>query len=226
MDKKNAIITGTFFIVAAVASIAGLALYAPVLNNPDYLVMGATHANQIVLGAMLELILACTAVGTALTLYPYLRKYNESLALGYAFFRLLEVVFILIGMVSVLALVTLSRVYTTANAPDVDHFTTTGAVLKGIHDWTFMLGPNFMLGINTFLYSYIFYQTNLVPRTIAIIGLIGAVLIFMAALLEMFGVIQQISTPGILLALPIFAYEMSLAVWLIAKGFSFKSTII
>jgi Domain of unknown function (DUF4386) len=83
-----------------------------------------------------------------------------------------------------------------------------------------MLGPNFMLGINTFMYSYVFYQSNLIPRKISVIGLFGAVMIFIASLLELFGIIRQLSLAGVLLAIPIFVYEMTLAIWLIIKGFN------
>ncbi|MNS72349.1 hypothetical protein D3C72_1057570 [compost metagenome] len=94
-----------------------------------------------------------------------------------------------------------------------------GSLLKAIHDWTFLLGPNFFLGINTMMYSYIFYKSGLVPRFIPLLGMTGSVLIMLAALLEMFGVIDQLSTWGGILAVPVFANEMILAVWLIAKGF-------
>jgi len=221
--KSDAAVTGVLFIIATVAAILGLRLYDPILNNPDYLTLGVSHSNQIMAGAVSELVLACTAAGTGTMLYPYLRRYNESLGLGYVGFRLLEVVFILVGIISVLALLTLSRLYTSAPAPDTATFETIGGILKAIHDWTFMLGPNFMLGINTFIYSYVFYQTKLVPRKLAAIGMAAAICIFIAAILELFGVILQISLWGVLLAVPIFAFEMILAVWLIRMGFNFES---
>ncbi|PTX18509.1 uncharacterized protein DUF4386 [Pontibacter mucosus] len=220
--KKDAVITGILFITATVTAIIGLRLYDPVLNNSAYLTLGVSHSNQIIAGAVSELILACTAAGTGLMLYPYLRRYNESLGLGYLSFRLLEVVFILVGIVSVLALLTLSRLYTSSPAPDTAAFEAIGGILKAIHDWTFMLGPNFMLGINTFLYCYVFYQTRLVPRRLAAFGMVGAGCILIAAVLELFGVILQISTWGVLLAFPVFAFEMFLAFWLIRKGFNLK----
>jgi hypothetical protein len=218
--KINAVATGVFFITAAAAAIIGLILYDPVLNHSDYLIRGANNSYQIVLGAVFELILACSAIGTAIMLFPYLRRFNESLGLGYVCFRLLEVVFILIGIVSVLSLLSLSKVFASAPVADVTSFQTNGETLKAIHDWTFMLGPNFMLGINTFIYSYVFYQSKLVPRKLSVIGLFAAVLIFVSAILEMFGVILQLSKWGILFGTPIFVYEMTLAVWLIAKGFN------
>lgn len=218
--KKDAVITGVLFIIATVAAIIGLRLYDPVLNNPAYLALGVSYSNQIIVGAVSELVLACTAAGTGVMLYPYLRRYSESLGLGYLSFRLLEVVFIMVGIVSVLALLTLSQLYTSAPAPDTATFETIGGILKAVHDWTFMLGPNFMLGINTFIYSYVFYQTRLVPGKLAAFGMVGAICILIAAILELFGVILQISTWGVLLAIPVFAFEMILAVWLIRKGFN------
>lgn len=208
---------GICFIAAAVTSIAGKLFYAPVLQNADYLVQGSAQSGTVLLGVFFELLLAATAMGTAISLYPVLKAGNSSLAVGYVSFRLLEVVFIVAGLLSVLGLISLSKAFTAATIPDMAAFQATGSVLKGLHDWTFILGPNFMLGINTFIYSYVFYHSRLVPRPLAGLGLTAAVLIFTASLLELFGVIKQVSAPGFLLAVPIFAYEMSLAVWLIIK---------
>ncbi|MDQ4140166.1 MAG: DUF4386 domain-containing protein [Bacteroidota bacterium] len=206
-DKTNATVTGIFYLAAALTSMAALKLYEPILYHPDYLIRGAENKHQIILGAFLELVTVGTVAGTAIMLYPYVRKYNESLGLGYLCFRMLEAILILVGIVSVLSLLTLSQVYTTAVAPNLAAYQTNGSVLKAIHEWTFMLGPNFMLGINTFLYSLIFYRSKLIPRKLSLLGLAGAVSIFMAALFEMFGIILQISVWGVLFALPVFAYE-------------------
>jgi hypothetical protein len=119
-----------------------------------------------------------------------------------------------------LALLTLSREFCSSTAPDEQSYRVVGTALIAIHDWTFMIGPNFMLGINTLMYSYIFYRTRLIPRPIAIIGLVGANSVFLAALLELFGIIEQLSTWGAILAIPVALTEMSLAIWLIIKGFN------
>ncbi|RKP58199.1 DUF4386 domain-containing protein [Cohnella endophytica] len=223
--RKSEIIVGVFFILAAVtAVIGGLILYAPILKDSDYLIQGSEHANQVILGAIMELILVVTAVGTATTMFPILRKYDETIALWHVCFRFLEAIIITIGVISVLSLVTLSREFVAAGAPDIASFQTSGTVLKAIHDWTFLLGPLFMLGINTMMYSYIFYKSKLLPRFIPILGMTGAALAFICALLVMFGVIEQISAWGAILAMPIAANEMILAVWLIVKGFN-KSAV-
>ncbi|MFC5529831.1 DUF4386 domain-containing protein [Cohnella yongneupensis] len=221
--KHNARIAGILFILAAVTSIIGLLLYNPLLNESDYLIQGSKHANEIVLGAINELILAVSVVGISILLYPLLKKQNESLALGYVCFRLFEAVVVVVGVISMLSLLTLSQHYVDTAFPGTDTFEPVGTVLIAVHDWTFLLGPNFLLGVNTMMCAYLLYKSRFVPRFIAYMGLTGATLVFVAALLEMFGVIDQLSSWGAILALPVFAYEMTFATWLIVKGFNTSS---
>ena len=218
--KTASRIAGVLFIVAAITAIVGVILYEPLLNDSEYLVQGSAHANQVVLGAVMELILVVSAVGTATAMFPYLKRYNRTIAIWHVCFRFMEAVMITVGVISVLSLLTLSQAYVAAGAPDIASYQVSGTVLKAVHDWTFLLGPNFFLGINTMMYSYIFYKSGLVPRFIPVLGITGSALIFLAAMLEMFGVIDQLSAWGMILALPIFANEMILAVWLIKRGFN------
>jgi hypothetical protein len=219
-NQKDAVIAGIFFIVATVSAIIGLKLYDPILNNPEFLTSGIVNSDKIVWGAIFECILAFTALGTAIIMFPYLRKHNESWGLGYVCFRLLEVVFILAGIVCMLSIVVLNNEYMHSTNAAVQSFQASARILKTIKDWTFVFGPHFMLGINTFIYSLIFFQTKLVPRKLSVLGMAGAILIFSAAILEMFGIISQYSGEIIIMALPIAVYEMILAVWLIVKGFN------
>ncbi|MDO6851726.1 DUF4386 domain-containing protein [Priestia megaterium] len=219
-NKKAAKMVGVLFILAAVTAIIGLILYDPILNGPDYLTKGSEHANQVIVGALMELILVASAIGTSTIMFPLLRKYNETIALLHVCFRFLEAVIITVGVISVLSLLTLSQEFVATGTQNTASFQASGTVLKAIHDWTFLLGPNIMLGINTMMYSYIFYRSKLVPRFIPILGMIGATLVFIAGLLEMFDVFSQLSVWGAILSLPVAANEMILAVWLIVKGFS------
>lgn len=222
--KQAARIVGVLFILAAVTAVAGYFMYDPILTGPDYLRNGSEHGNRVILGALMELILVVSAIGTATTMFPILRKYNETIALWHVCFRFLEAVIITVGVISVLSLLTLSREFVAAGAPDAAAaYQVSGTVLKAIHEWTFVLGPAFMLGINTMMYSYIFYRTGLVHRFIPILGMSGAALVFLEALLVMFGVIEQSSPWGALLALPVAANEMTLAVWLLVKGFNLSA---
>ena len=219
IHRKNAKIIAILLITAASSSIVGLILYNPILKEVNYLISGKENANQIIVGAICELILVVSVISTAFMLFPYLKRQHESLAMGYVCFRFLEAVIIVIGIISVLALLTLSQNFSKNDGTNLSTYQLSGIVLKSIHDWTFILGPNFFLGINTMIYSYLFYKSKLIPRFISLLGITGAVLIFLAAILEMFNVIAQISAWGIILALPIFTYEMSLAGWLIFNGF-------
>lgn len=222
VHKKNAKIIGWLFVLAAVTSIIGLALYNPILKNTNYLSQGINYHNQIVLGAIFELLLVCSAAGTAIMLFPYLSRYKKNYALAYFTFRVLEVIFIMIGIVSILSLLKLSESYASMTISDKSSYSVIGYTLKSIHKWTFMLGPNFMLGLNTFFYSVAFCKSALITKKLALLGIISALLIFIASILELFGVIEQLSIFGFVLAFPIFIYEMSLAVFLIRKGFDLK----
>lgn len=223
--KRNAIVTGAFFITATATAIIGVILYDPILLDPDYLITGVKNSNQIVLGAIFETILAISAIGTALMMYPYLKNFNESWGLGYVCFRMLETVFILIGILSMLAIVTLSKEYVKLGPSEIQSFQITAKLLKTTRDWTFVLGPHFMLGVNTFIYSLLFFKSKLVPMQLSILGITGAVSIFIGSILEMFGVISPTSGLIIVIALPIAFYEMILAVWLIRKGFNLNAII-
>ena len=219
-DRKNAIIVGVLFILATVTAIVGLKLYGPILSGQEVLLAGAEHRTRLLMGALSELILVGAAIGTTIMLFPYLKQHNESLALGYVCFRFLEAVVITVGIVSVLSLLTLSQQFVAAAAPDVAAFHASETVLLAVQDWTFRLGPGLILGINTMMCSYLLLRTKLVPRPISVLGMTGATLITMASLLGWFGVVAPLSALGLVLALPVAAYEMILAVWLIAKGFT------
>lgn len=222
--KRNTTITGLFFIAATTFAIIGLLLYDPLLNHPDYLSRGAANAAKIIMGALCELVLVGANTGTALMLYPYLRLYNKHLGLAYFSFRLLEVLFISIGIISMLGLLSLSIDYTSnIQKADLKTYHAIGSLLKAIHDWTFIIGPHFMLGINTFVYSFVFFKTKMVPQKLAVLGLIGAVLVFTVGNLEMLNVLPQFSVTAILLVLPVALYEMILAGWLIKRSLNFDN---
>jgi hypothetical protein len=218
--KVNARVAGGFFIAATVSAIIGLVSYGPVLYNAGYPASGAGSSSRIATGAIFELILAFSAAGTGIMLFPYLRRVSESWGLGYVCFRLLEVVFILTGILSMLTLMTLGQEYVKLNGQDAASLQAIAKVLKAVHSWTFILGPHFMLGINTFIYSFIFFRSKLVPVKLSIYGITAGVLIFIAALLEIYGVNSPFSVQTTVLALPIAVYEMVLAGWLIVRGFN------
>ncbi|MBM6384976.1 MAG: DUF4386 domain-containing protein [Paenibacillus sp.] len=222
-DRRNGIIIGIFYIVAAVTSVIAVISYEPVLSEQWYLSVANGFKTKVLLGVLNDLILVLTAVGTSVMLFPYLRRWNEQLALGYLCFRFMEAVLIAVGVVSILGLVQLSIYYEGNSLASIENLKELGYMLQAFHRWTSMLGPNFMLGINTALYSYLLFRTRLVPRTLALSGIITAILVFIAGLLEMFGIIEPLSAVKGVIALPVGVYELSLSVWLIAKGFDKKN---
>ncbi|THF74134.1 DUF4386 domain-containing protein [Cohnella fermenti] len=217
-DRRNGILIGICYIAAAVTSVIAVLCYDPVLSEKWYLSVIEGRRMQVLVGVLNDLVLVLTAMGTAVMLFPYLRRWNERLALGYLLFRCMEAVFIAIGIVSILGLLQLSLHYEANRSLNQDNLVELGYLLQGVHRWTSMLGPNFMLGVNTALYSYLLFRTRLVPRPLASFGMATAALVFAAGLLEMFGVIEPLSAVKGMLALPVGVYEMSLAVRLIAKG--------
>ena len=218
--RRNEKITGIFFIAATTSAIIGQQYYNPVLQSTTILESAYTASTQIALGAFFELVLAISNIGTGIMLYPRLKRYSESWGLGYSLFRLLEVVFILIGLLSMLTIVTLSKEALNMSAEAKLPVRSIAGFLKQVYSWAFILGPHFMLGINTLIYSGIFFLSKILPEKLAVWGITGAVLILLAAVLEIFGYIPHFSSTIIFLALPIAVYEMVLAGWLILKGFN------
>nr|MDT0513808.1 DUF4386 domain-containing protein [Streptomyces sp. DSM 41633] len=201
---------GSLFLLTEVAAIAGAVLYRPLLGAADgRLAQGAD--TQALLGVLCEVVLVVAVAGTGAALFPVLRRHGEGLALGYAFGRLLEAAVIALGIVAVLALVTLRRDAGAADGADV--------ALAAVHDWTFLLGPNIALGLNTVLLAWLAFRARLVPRFIAVLGLVGGPLICISAVAVMFGAYAQLSVAGSVAALPVFAWELGLAGWLIVRGF-------
>jgi hypothetical protein len=217
--RKISLITGWLFIITFVTSIpAALVLYTPVLDHPNYIV-GAGADNRIAFGALLEMILIIANIGTAVALLPILRRQNEGLALGYVTARLIESAFIAVGILSLLAIVTLRKDVGGA-AADAGSLVLVGRSLVAIHDWTFRLGPGWVVGVgNGLILGYLMYRSGLVPRGMAMLGLIGGPLIIASGTAVLFDAIKAGSGPQVIATAPEFVWELSLGIYLIVKGF-------
>jgi len=216
--RRIAVVAGVFFIVAAAAAIIGLALEGPVLNDPRYIV-GSGDDTRVILGAFFEVITVISVIGTSVTLFPIVKRQSEGIALGYVAGRVVEGIAIAVGIISLLSIVRLRQEFAGATGADAASLVAVGKSLVAIHDWTFLFGPNLALGPNTLMLAYLMYRSGLVPRVIAVLGLIGGPLIFVSGTAVLFGLYGQQSVWGAIAAIPVFAWEMSLAVWLIVKGF-------
>jgi LuxR family maltose regulon positive regulatory protein len=204
------IAAGALYLLTFV-SIPTLALYGPV-HEPNYIV-GPGPDTAVIFGGVLEIIVALAGIGTAVALYPVVKRQNEGVALGFVGARVLEAGTIFAGVVSLLAVVTLRQAGAGADA------LVTGQALVALHDW-FRLGQSLLPAVNALLLGSLMYQSRLVPRVLPLLGLIGAPLLVASTTATMFGIIEPISAWSAIAALPIALWELSLGVWLIAKGFN------
>jgi Domain of unknown function (DUF4386) len=218
-SRRTALIAGIFFAFTFIASIPALAFYDPILNDADY-ILGSGADARVSTGAFCEIVLAVANIGTAVVLFPILRRQSEALALGYVAVRIVESTVIVVGLMSLLSIVTLRDDLGGASSADPDSLTTVGEALVAFHDATFLLGPAFCAGLgNGILLGYLMYTSGLVPRRMAQVGLIGGPLACVSATLVLFGVYEQLSGVSFLMTVPEIVWEVSLTIWLIAKGF-------
>jgi hypothetical protein len=221
LDQKRARVFGVLYLVTFITSIPALALYQPVLDDPVAYIVGAGQDSQISLGVLLELLLIIANIGTAVVIYPIVRRQSEELALGYVTARVLECTFILVGIVAILGIVTLQ--HEVAGAAEG----TLAYTLAAIKDWTFLLGPGWVVGWgNGLILGYLMYSSGLVPRKMAIVGLVGGSLIIVSGTLVLFDVAQAGGTLQALATIPEFAWELFLGVYCTVKGFRPESPIL
>jgi hypothetical protein len=218
--KRTSFVTGVLFIVTFVTSIpAALVLYTPVLDDANYIV-GAGADAGVALGALLEVLLIIANVGTAVALFPILKRQSEPLALGYVTARLVECTFIAIGIVSLLAVVTLRQDVAGTAGADAASLLTAGRSLVAVHDWTFLLGPGWVVGVgNGLILGWLMYRSGLVPRGMALLGLVAGPVLLAGGTAALLGVIEPDSALKNLAAGPEFVWELSLGIYLMVKGF-------
>ena len=218
-DQRLARIFGVLFLITYITSIGALALFQPVVDDPVGYIAGGGKDNQVDLGALLELLLIIANVGTAVVLYPIARRQNEALAIGYVAARIIECVFIAAGIIFVLGIVGLRH-----DLPGAEDAAFTLAALK---DWTFQLGPGFIVGWgNGLILGYIMYRSGLVPRRMAWFGLIGGPLIILSGTGVIFGWWDAGGTVQSLATIPEFIWELFLGIYCSIWGFRRDSPIL
>jgi hypothetical protein len=224
LDQKRARVFGVLFLITFVTSIPALALFQPVLDDPVGYISAAGHDTQILFAALLELLLIISGIGTAVVIFPIVRRQNEELALGYVTARVIECTFILVGILSVLGIITLTQQAAGANEGTVAY------TLAGIKDWTFLLGPGWVVGWgNGLILAYLLYRSELVPRAACWLGFVGGTLLIATGTAILFTgndpsdtlrSLQGIAT------IPEFLWELFLGVYCTFKGFRSSSPIL
>ena len=214
-NRKTAIIVGVLFITALVSSMLS-GNFSGSINDPDYLTTVFANENKVLIGVLFQLILTASVVAIPIMMFPILKKQNESLALGYVVARIFEGFFDILIAMSLLLLLTLSREFVEAGAPDASHFQTSGALIHVVNYWSSVL-ENFPYCLGALIFYYLLYRSILIPRWLSGWGLLGATLFLATVPFRMFGLIPP-ST--VVLAVPLILNELVLAIWLIVKGFN------
>ena len=214
--RKTALVAGIFYLITFI-SIPTLFLYGPVKDHQDWVLGSGAHTG-ILVGGFLELIVALAGIGTAVTLYPVVKRQNEGVALGFVTSRVLEGCMIFTGVISLLSLLTLRQDLGGAAGANAAALVTTAASHVAVYNWTFLLGQSLMPAINALLLGSLMYRSRLVPRIIPTLGLIGAPILIASVITTLFRVDHQITVLA-LGFLPVAVWEFSLGVWLVVKGF-------
>jgi hypothetical protein len=214
LDQKRARVFGVLFLVTFVTSIPALLLFQPVLDDPVGYVASAGQDNRIFFGALLELLLIVANIGTAVVIYPIMRRKYEELAIGYVTARLFESMFILVGIVAVLGIVTLRQEAAGVAEGSLAY------TLAAIKDWTFILGPGWVVGWgNGLILGYMMYRSGLVPRKLVWLALVGGPFNIISGTLVMFGVAEPGGALQGLAMIPEGLWELCLGLYCVIWGF-------
>ena len=208
--RRTALVAGALYLVTFV-SIPTLALYGPV-HDPKY-VVGPGPDSGVIVGAILEMIVALAGIGTAVVLFPVVKRQNEAVALGFVGSRVLEAATIFVGVACLLSIVTLRQVGVGAGG------LATAQALVALYDRMFLVGQSVMPAVNALLLGSLLYRSRLVPRVLPLLAFIGAILLVISDIGTLFSLWGQRSSLAGLLALPIALWEFSLGVYLVFKGF-------
>jgi hypothetical protein len=208
--RKTALAAGVLYLVSFI-SIPTLALYSTV-KDPNYL-LGSGPDTPALVGGLLEVIVALAGVGTAVVLYPVVKRQHQGIALGFIGTRTLEGAGLIAGVVALMTVVSLRQAGVGAAG------LVTAKALTTMYGWAFLLSGSLMPALNALLLGSLLYRSRLVPRVLPTIGLIGAPLLLASVIGVLFGAFTFTSSAALLLAIPIAVWEFSLGVYLIVKGF-------
>ena len=210
--RKTALVAGALYLITFATSIPARILFGPV-KDPNYILGPGVADTQVLFAGFLDVMLALACIGTAVALYPVVKRQNEGVALGFVGSRTLEAAIIVTGVIALLSVVTLRQAGAGADA------LVAGQALVAVYNWAFLFGPGFMACVNALLLGSLLYRSGLVPRIIPLVGLTGAPLLFASDLAVMFGLWEQVSLPAGIATVPIALWEVSLGVYLVVKGF-------
>jgi hypothetical protein len=212
---------GILFLLTWVTAIAGRVLLEPVFSDARY-ILGDGVGAGVYLGAVFEFGVIATNIATAVVLYPLARQYSQTGAVGYVTARLVESAFILVGLMSLLTVVTLRQDL----GADAGSLMTMGSALTATYDWTFLFGPGLMAGVgNGLIVGYVMYRSGLMPRRLAMLGLAGGSIHILGFLGVLFGAFEADSAQQFLFTITEMVWEATLPIYALWKGFQHTSVV-
>jgi hypothetical protein len=217
--RKTALAAGVLYLITFAASIPQLKLFKKLIDDPSGFVSGHASNTAVLWGSLLEIVTAAAGIGTAVVLYAVNRRVSRTAAIGFVTTRVVEGILIIVGVMSILSVVTLKSDFASAAGSQADSLRVTASALVDARQWTFLLGPGIIPAFNALFLGYVLYRSGLVPRILPIIGLVGAPLLLISATSTIFGGWSQTSGTAFFFALPIAVWEFSLGVYLTFKGF-------
>jgi hypothetical protein len=225
--KRGARTFGIVFLLTWVTGIAGRVLLDPVYSEANFVLGdGAGSDLHIQLGAAFEFLLIVANIATAVVLYPIAKRYSEIGAVGYVAARLVECAFILVGLLSLLTIVTLQQNLAGASGVDAASLAVAGQSLTATYEWAFLFGPGLMAGVgNGLILGYVMYRSGLLPRRLAMLGLLGGSVHVIGFLGVLFGAFEAGSLLQLLFTAPEIGWEAALPIYCIWKGFKTTETI-
>lgn len=217
-SRRLALAGGVFYLLTFVFSIPTLGMKAP-LEEAGFILGAGGGATGVTWSVLFDFLTGITGIGTAVALWPVVKRHSRTRALGFVTTRTLEAATLVLGAVSVLAIVILRDDLAGATGDRAAALEVTGQALMAMHDACFLFGPGFMAVCNAFLLGSILYGSRLVPRWIPTLGLIGAPLLLISNLATLFGIWEQTSDAAMVMVLPLATWELSVGIYLAVKGF-------
>jgi hypothetical protein len=220
--RRLVLAAGVFYLLTFVFSIPAYFLYEPVLTDPAYIVSSGGADTRVILGAMLEFLTALAGIGTAVAVYPVIRRHSEAASLGFVTTRIFEAAVMVVGVIALLAIVSIRQA---GGAPGTDSpaMVALGQALIAVRDHTARLGPGFVPALNALCFGFVLYRSRLVPRVIPALGLIGAPLLLASVTGRIFGLHGDESVFAAVALPPIFIWELSVGLWMTFKGFNLSA---
>jgi Domain of unknown function (DUF4386) len=213
--RTTARIVGAMYLAGFIVGITGFVLIGSILSGPDHLATLPASSMLLAIAAVLWLMAAAWDAAHGVLMFPILKQHNsERIAVGYLGFRIMDGLIIAIMVLFVLVQIPIGSEYLNAGASDASSLQALSTVFMQAQLDAYNIAM-ITLGISGLILCYSFYKSKLVPRILAVWGLVGYAVILCGSVVEVLGfnLLTIHAIPGGL-------WEVFIGVWLIVKGFN------